>query len=83
MLLADLTPHDLRDAAATLAFQAGASVKEVANVLGHANPAITLRTYTGVLDSMSEATDDRLGAAFRDAKFTVVNTSSSVVQLAR
>lgn len=55
------------DTAATLAFEAGASVKEVANMLGHANPAITLRTYTGVLDSMSAATDDKLDAAFKGA----------------
>jgi hypothetical protein len=36
-------------------------------MLGHANPAITLRIYTGVLDSMSEKTDDALVAAFRAA----------------
>ena len=43
VLLADLTPHDLRDTAATLAFGVTASVKEVSVMLGHANPAITLR----------------------------------------
>jgi integrase len=64
-LLADLTPHDLRDTAATLAFKAGASVKEVSVMLGHADPAITLRRYTGVLESMSTTTDDALDAMFR------------------
>jgi integrase len=60
-----LTPHDLRDTAATLAFAAGATVKEVSVMLGHANPAVTLRVYTGVLNSMSEQTDERLDAAYR------------------
>lgn len=62
----DLTPHDLRDTAATLAFAAGASVKEVSNMLGHSNPAVTLNRYTGVLESMSAKTDEALDAAFRD-----------------
>jgi len=60
-----LTPHDLRDTAATLASAAGATVKEVSVMLGHANPAVTLRVYTGVLNSMSEQTDERLDAAYR------------------
>ena len=34
-------------------------------MLGHANPAVTLRVYTGVLDSMSAATDEKLDEAFR------------------
>jgi integrase len=61
----DLTPHDLRDTAATLALAAGASIKEVSNQLGHSNPAVTLSRYTGVLQSMSARTDEALDAAFR------------------
>lgn len=83
-LLADLTPHDLRDTAATLAFQAQASVKEVATMLGHANPAVTLRVYTGVLDSMSAATDEKLDEAFRQATpVSPRESSGTVVQIAR
>lgn len=61
----DLTPHDLRDTAATIAFANGASVKEVQRMLGHAKAAITLDRYTGVLESMSARTDERLDAVFR------------------
>lgn len=64
----ELTPHDLRDTAATLAFKGGATVREVQLMLGHADPAITLRRYTGVLDSMKAATDAALDAMFRQAE---------------
>jgi integrase len=82
---ADLTPHDLRDTAATLAFSAGATVKEVSNMLGHANPAITLKRYTGVLESMSERTDAALDATFRaasakNAASSAASGSATVVQ---
>jgi integrase len=40
--LAPLTPHDLRDTAASLAVAAGASVKAVQRMLGHASAAMTL-----------------------------------------
>ena len=63
-----LTPHDLRDTAATLAFQNGASVKEVQRMLGHKKAAVTLDRYTGVLGSMEEATSDALDATFRRAQ---------------
>jgi hypothetical protein len=59
---------------------AGATVKEVSVMLGHANPSVTLRVYTGVLNSMSEQTDERLDAAFRAA---VPERAADVVQLAR
>jgi integrase len=78
-LLAGLTPHDLRDTAATLAFGAKASVKEVSTMLGHANPAITLKIYTGVLESMSKETDDALDAAFRKASVPSPTTSPATV----
>jgi integrase len=42
-------------------------VKEVAEMLGHANPAITLRRYTRVLESMRAKTDDALDATFRSS----------------
>jgi integrase len=61
----DLTPHDLRDTAAAIAFSNGATVKEVQRMLGHAKASITLDRYTGVLESMSARTDERLDATFR------------------
>lgn len=41
----DITPHNLRDTAASLAIQAGASVVAVARLLGHESAATTLNHY--------------------------------------
>lgn len=47
--------HDLRHLHATLLLKAGVPVHVVANRLGHADPAITLRVYAHVLsDQASE-----------------------------
>ena len=43
-----LTPHNLRDTAASLAIQAGASVVAVARLLGHESAATTLNLYAGL-----------------------------------
>ncbi|WP_423784685.1 tyrosine-type recombinase/integrase [Euzebya pacifica] len=49
--LHDLRLHDLRHSAATFAFAAGASVREVADLLGHADGgALVLGRYGHVLD---------------------------------
>jgi integrase len=40
--------HDLRHTCAALAFEAGASVVEVAELMRHADPSITLTTYAGL-----------------------------------
>lgn len=41
----EVTPHDLRHTAASLAISAGANVKAVQTMLGHASAAMTLDTY--------------------------------------
>ena len=41
-----LTPHELRHTAASLAVSAGANVKAVQRMLGHASAAMTLETAT-------------------------------------
>jgi integrase len=43
-----LTPHDLRHTAASLAVGAGANVKAVQQMLGHASAAMTLDVYAGL-----------------------------------
>lgn len=43
-----LTPHDLRHTAASLAISAGANVKAVQRMLGHASAAMTLDVYAGL-----------------------------------
>ena len=45
-----MTPHDLRHTAASLAVQAGANVKAVQRMLGHASAAMTLDVYADLFD---------------------------------
>jgi len=59
--LGRLTPHDLRHTAASLAIAAGANVKAVQRMLGHASAAMTLDVYAGLfgddLDAVGVALD--------------------------
>jgi integrase len=50
-----LTPHDLRHTAASLAISAGANVKAVQRMLGHASAAMTLDTYADLFDDDLDA----------------------------
>ena len=45
-----VTPHDLRHTAASLAISAGAHVKAVQRMLGHASAVMTLDTYAELFD---------------------------------
>jgi integrase len=63
--LGDLTPHELRHTAASLAVAAGANVKAVQRMLGHASAAMTLDVYSGLFDGDLDAVADRLDAAAR------------------
>lgn len=45
-----VTPHDLRHTAASLAVSAGANVKAVQRMLGHASAAVTLDIYSDLFD---------------------------------
>ena len=58
-----LTFHDLRHTAASLAVQAGASVKAVQTMLGHASATMTMDTYAGLFDTDADALADALDAA--------------------
>jgi integrase len=64
----DLTPHDLRHTAASIAISAGANPKAVQRMLGHASAAMTLDTYADLfeddLDAVSERMDQVRAAAF-------------------
>ncbi|RGE18834.1 site-specific integrase [Leucobacter sp. wl10] len=46
-----LTPHELRHTAASLAVSAGANVKAVQRMLGHASAAVTLDVYADLFDN--------------------------------
>ena len=61
--LPGLRPHDLRHTAASLAIAAGANVKAVQRMLGHASAAMTLDVYAGLF---SDDLDD-VAARLHDA----------------
>ncbi|OBB73662.1 tyrosine-type recombinase/integrase [Mycobacterium sp. 852014-52144_SCH5372336] len=58
-----LTPHDLRHTAASLAVSAGANVKAVQRMLGHASAAMTLDIYAELFDDDLEAVASALDKA--------------------
>ncbi|HET9301136.1 MAG TPA: tyrosine-type recombinase/integrase [Propionibacteriaceae bacterium] len=61
--LPGLTPHELRHTAASLAIAAGANVKAVQLMLGHASAAMTLDIYAGLFADDLDAVADRLDRA--------------------
>lgn len=58
-----VTPHDLRDTAASLAVSAGANVKAVQRMLGHASAAMTLDVYADLFSDDLDA----VGVAMNEA----------------
>lgn len=60
----DLTIHDLRHTAASLAIASGANVKAVQRMLGHASAAMTLDVYADLFDDDL----DTVSAALNDAR---------------
>ena len=58
-----LVPHGLRHTTASLAISAGANVKVVQRMLGHATAAMTLDVYGHLLDDDLTAVADALGKA--------------------
>ncbi len=60
--LVRLVPHDLRHTAASLAISAGANVKAVQKMLGHASAAMTLDIYADLFDDDLDAVGEALSA---------------------
>lgn len=58
-----VTPHDLRHTAASLAVSAGANVKAIQRMLGHASAAMTLDIYADLFDDDLEAVATALDSA--------------------
>jgi integrase len=56
-----ITAHDLRHTAASLAISAGANVKAVQRMLGHASAAMTLDVYADLFDSDLDAVAENVG----------------------
>ena len=62
-----IRPYDLRHTYATLALKAGVPLKVVSESLGHTDVALTLRTYTHVLESMRSEHIDKINSCFSGA----------------
>ncbi|WP_295695835.1 site-specific integrase, partial [Lapillicoccus sp.] len=80
--LEGLTPHELRHTAASLAVSAGANVKSVQRMLGHASAAMTLDVYSGLFDDDLDAVAERLDEAAAFARVPRVCPEASVADLA-
>jgi integrase len=76
-----LTPHELRHTAASLAVSAGANVKAVQRMLGHASAAVTLDVYSGLFDDDLDAVADRMDEAFTRNLADFSRTEAAVVAL--
>lgn len=66
----NVSPHDLRHTAATLALEGGASIKEIQELLGHADPATTLRFYTGITEETLHQTVDSIERLLQQTRYT-------------
>ncbi|WP_207922880.1 tyrosine-type recombinase/integrase [Micromonospora sp. KC606] len=79
--LAGLTPHDLRHTAASLAVAAGANVKAVQRMLGHASASMTLDVYADLFGDDLDAVATRLdkAVAARNADYLRTGTSDGAV----
>ncbi|MBS9535043.1 tyrosine-type recombinase/integrase [Mycobacterium sp. M1] len=69
-----ITAHALRHTAASLAISAGANVKVVQRMLGHASAAMTLDVYADLFDDDLNAVADRLDASVSNSRPNRVQT---------
>ena len=76
-----LTPHELRHTAASLAVSAGANVKAVQRMLGHASAAMTLDVYSGLFGDDLDVVAERLDALTAEIVVPPVRPEPSVVAL--
>ena len=54
--LKNVSPHDLRHTAATLALESGADLKQIQQLLGHKDAATTMDFYTGISEESQRKT---------------------------
>lgn len=71
-------PHDLRHTAASLSIAAGANVKAVQRMLGHASAAMTLDTYADLFEADLDAVAERLNSAASSALADSVRTVAAL-----
>lgn len=58
--LKNVSPHDLRHTAATLALEGGADLKQVQELLGHKDAQTTMQFYAGVTEEQQRRTVDSI-----------------------
>ncbi len=75
--------HDLRHTASSLAIAAGATVKDVQNMMGHADASLTLNTYTHLFDDRRGLVADAMDLLLAQAEsHTGATKGVSVISLA-
>ncbi|MEE6288635.1 site-specific integrase [Georgenia sp. MJ173] len=72
----EVTPHELRHTAASLAVRAGASVLVVQRMLGHKKPSMTLDVYADLFDDDLDTVADRLTTVRAEALADSVRTTA-------
>jgi integrase len=60
----DVRFHDLRHTAGTLALRQGMPLHAVSKMLGHSDPAMTLRRYAHVLEDMEDESSRAMDELF-------------------
>lgn len=71
-----ITPHDLRHTAASLAVSAGANVKALQRMLGHAKASMTLDVYADLFDDDLDGVAASLDVAIKSAADALRTTSA-------
>jgi integrase len=76
--LGDISPHELRHTAASLAVSAGANVKAVQRMLGHASAAMTLDVYADLFEDELDQVAERMDTARGQAASSGGNPASTL-----
>jgi len=66
--LPNVSPHDLRHTAASLAIQSGANIKEIQMLLGHKDASTTLKFYAGISEKAQRGTVEGIEEILRPNK---------------
>ena len=78
--MTEFTPHDLRHTAASMAVDAGANVKAIQRMLGHASAAMTLDVYADLFDESLDRVADRLDESYEASVASTWPTAASSVR---
>lgn len=63
--LPNMSPHDLRHTAGYLAIESGANVKQIQALLGHKDPALSLKFYVGITEKARQDTVEGIESLLR------------------